>query len=184
MIPTRRIALAAATLATAGVALVGSASSGQAAAGKHTDPVPGGVPAALEVPDGNRPVAVLAARGVQTYTCTAGAWTLLEPAATLWKARDVTRRPVALHSRGPVWVSVRDGSAVNGSAVASSPRPGAVPELLIKATANRGDGLFGDVTYIQRLRTHGGLAPAGPCDGAEQTSVRYSATYVFHAPKG
>jgi hypothetical protein len=76
-----------------------------------------------------------------------------------------------------------DGSAVNASPVseASVTRPNAVPELLLKATANRGPGVFGRVTYVQRLRTEGGLAPTSECTGEGQTAVGYRAVYVFYA---
>ena len=177
----KRLVLTTAALATAGAALVATAASGQAAAG-HPLPSLTGIPAALQVPDGNQRVAVLDAKGVQSYTCVNGAWTFLEPAATLWEKSDPTKQPVALHSRGPVWISTRDGSAVNAAAAASVPRDGAVPELLLKATATRGDGLFSDVSYIQRLRTRGGLAPTTACTGTDQIGVAYSATYAFYAP--
>jgi hypothetical protein len=177
----KRLVLTTAALATAGAALVATAASGQAAAAR---PLPSltGIPAALQVPDGNERVAVLDAKGVQSYTCVNGAWTFLEPAATLWEKADPAKQPVALHSRGPVWISTRDGSAVNAAAAASVPRDGAVPELLLKATATRGDGLFSDVSYIQRLRTRGGLAPTTACTGTDQIGVAYSATYAFYAP--
>ncbi|MCZ4606619.1 DUF3455 domain-containing protein [Streptomyces sp. Lzd4kr] len=67
---------------------------------------------------------------------------------------------MSLHSRGPVWVSAVDGSAVDAAAVATSPKECTIPELLLKATATRGTGLFGGVTYIQRRDTEGGVAPA------------------------
>ncbi|MER6784188.1 DUF3455 domain-containing protein [Streptomyces sp. NPDC000658] len=142
------------------------------------------VPPQLRVPDGNSRIASLRASGVQTYTCVNGAWTFLEPAATLWAPHDVRHRTVALHSRGPVWVSTVDGSAVNAAAVpgAGAPRTGAVPELLLKATATRGEGVFGSVSYIQRLRTRGGVQPTGGCTTGAQTGVPYTATYVFYAP--
>jgi len=53
--------------------------------------------------------------------------------------------------------------------------------LLLKASENRGKGQFSDVTYVQRLATRGGLAPAGPCTDGAQMSAQYSATYVFWA---
>ncbi|QUQ70781.1 DUF3455 domain-containing protein [Kutzneria sp. CA-103260] len=136
-------------------------------------------PVAVKVPAGNRMIATFDGRGVQIYTCANAAWTLLEPAATL----SDHGKPVALHFKGPIWVSTVDGSEVGAAAVpgASAPRPGAVPELLLKATENHGKGQFSDVTYVQRLATRGGLAPAGPCTDGAQVSTPYSATYVFWA---
>jgi hypothetical protein len=178
---TKRLTLAAGSLAVAGAALLVSASAGQATTHHPAlgSPV---VPPELKVPAGNKPVAVLGAKGVQTYTCTDGAWKFLEPAATLWNKHDAWKKTVALHSRGPVWVSTVDGSAVNATVVASLARKGAVPELLLKASATRGDGVFGKVSYVQRLQTEGGLAPTGTCTGTAQIGVPYSATYMFYAP--
>jgi Protein of unknown function (DUF3455) len=141
-----------------------------------------GIDPRIAVPAGNKLALVLkVGRGVQTYQCTNNAWTFLEPAATLVNRY---RTPVVLHSRGPVWISAVDGSAVNAAAVpgASVPRDGAVPELLLKATANRGGGIFGKVSYIQRIRTGGGLAPTGSCTNGAQTGVPYTATYTFYVP--
>lgn len=136
---------------------------------------------AVQVPSGNKPVAKFYAKGVQTYACTTGAWKSLEPAATL---ADRLGRSVALHTRGPIWVSTVDGSAVEAAPVdgARNEVPGAVPELLLKAKSTRGDGVFAGVSYVQRLSTKGGVAPAGTCQEGAQTSVRYEALYVFSAP--
>ncbi|WP_371669472.1 DUF3455 domain-containing protein [Streptomyces sp. NBC_00289] len=177
----KRLILTTAAFAAVAAGTLSSASVGLAAS---SQPAGAGVdaPAALKVPDGNRLTGVFSAAGVQTYTCTDGAWKLLEPAATLWAKKDRSHRPVALHSRGPVWVSTRDGSAVNATAVANSPKAGTIPELLLQATATRGTGIFADVSYIQRLNTHGGVAPTTACTGTDQVSVPYSATYAFYKP--
>jgi hypothetical protein len=179
----KRLVLTTTALATVAVGTLLSATVGQAAT---SQPAPAGVdaPAALKVPDGNRLTGVFSAAGVQTYTCTDGAWKLLEPAATLSVKKDRAHRPVALHSRGPVWVSTVDGSAVNAAAIANSPKTGTIPELLLKSTATRGTGVFAEVSYIQRLDTHGGVAPTTACTGTgtDQVSVPYSATYAFYKP--
>ncbi|WP_030750009.1 DUF3455 domain-containing protein [Streptomyces sp. NRRL F-5135] len=194
----KRLSRVAGGLALASGLLVAGASTSSATVGT-TDAVAGAdgasvaasgaarahvrdVPETLRVPDGHQRGPVLSARGVQVYTCAGGGWTLLEPAATLWREGDRTKTPVALHSRGPVWVSTTDGSAVTATAVANSPREGAVPELLLKAADHRGTGVFSKVSYIQRLETRGGVAPAGTCADGTQTAVPYSATYVFHTP--
>lgn len=190
MMLSKRAALVSGSLVTAAAAVMGAAAVGHAA--DHAPATATGsaradsteIPTQLQVPDGNEQVAAFGARGVQTYTCVSGAWTFLEPAATLWKEGDPLRRPVALHSKGPVWISTVDGSAVNASAVpgASVTHDDAVPEILLKATATRGDGVFGSVSYVQRLNTEGGLAPTGSCTDGAQTGVPYSATYLFYAP--
>ncbi|GAB2826948.1 DUF3455 domain-containing protein [Lentzea nigeriaca] len=135
----------------------------------------------VQVPAGNKLVAKFYAKGVQTYTCATGAWKGLEPAATL---ADRLGRAVALHTRGPIWVSTVDGSAVEAAPVdgARNEVPGAVPELLLKAKSTRGAGVFAGISYVQRLATRGGVAPAGGCTEGAQTSVRYEALYTFSAP--
>ncbi|MEV7385185.1 MULTISPECIES: DUF3455 domain-containing protein [unclassified Streptomyces] len=173
----KRIALTATALVAGAAATLLGTGVGQAAPAHPTALPAVHAPAALAVPDGNKLTAVFTAQGVQTYTCTDGAWKFLEPGAVL---SDRAHRPVALHSRGPVWVSTVDGSAVNASSVASSAKDGTIPELLLKATATRGTGVFGDVTYVQRLDTTGGVAPTDACTGTEQVGVRYTATYAFY----
>lgn len=187
---SKRATLTAGCVMTAVAAVLGAAVAGHAsdaapaASSVAHRPAVAQVPPQLRVPDGNKKIASLQAAGVQTYTCANGTWTFLEPAATLWKPNDAGRRAVALHSRGPVWISTVDGSAVNAAAVpgGSVPHKNAVPELLLKATATRGDGLFGSVSYIQRLHTRGGVQPTGGCTSGTQIGVPYSATYVFYAP--
>ncbi|HET9139000.1 DUF3455 domain-containing protein [Actinophytocola sp.] len=162
-------------LAVAALAAVGVGAAAVPATGSPGGGGAGRVPEVIRVPAGNRPLAVMPARGVQTYQCTAGAWTFLQPDAILRHRGQAT----VLHTRGPVWTSTRDGSSVTAAAQASSPVDGAIPQLLLRATANRGPGLLAGVTYIQRLNTTGGLAPAGPCTEAATVSVPYTADYAF-----
>lgn len=156
---------------------VGGGAADAAPARSAESPVAGQrqVPEVIRVPEGNRRIAVMPARGVQTYQCTAGAWTFLQPDAIL---RHHGRAEV-LHTRGPVWTSIVDGSSVTAAAQASSPVENAIPQLLLKSTGNRGPGLFGAVTYLQRLNTTGGLSPAGACTDGATASVPYTADYTF-----
>lgn len=166
-------------------AMVGLAVAALAAVGVGGAAVPAGavepartthsVPDAIKVPAGNKKIATMPAQGVQTYQCTGGTWVFLQPDAVL---RNRGRAEV-LHSRGPVWTSVRDGSSVTAAAAANSPVPNVIPQLLLKSTGNRGPGIFAGVTFIQRLNTTGGLAPAGTCTEGATTSVPYTADYTF-----
>jgi hypothetical protein len=61
---------------------------------------------------------------------------------------------------------------------------GAIPELLLQATNTRGDGVFGHVSFLQRLATRGGVAPAGPCAENQTVGVPYQADYRFYVPVG
>ncbi|MBF9127906.1 DUF3455 domain-containing protein [Plantactinospora sp. S1510] len=165
----------------AGISLVAALLVGNGGVASGTSPReasdrPGPVPAALVPPAGNVPSAVYLARGVQVYQCTGGAWTFAEPAATLTGLGRAGLR-TAVHFRGPSWESTRDGSLVEARAVASSPVTGSIPELLLEATRNRGEGDFGAVTYLQRLATSGGAAPPGACADGATTGVPYRAEY-------
>jgi hypothetical protein len=141
------------------------------------------VPPGLQPPAGNVLTAQFAASGVQVYQCTAGAWVFLEPAANLLGyATGTSSIQTAIHYKGPTWESTTDGSLVQGMTIASSPVPGSIPQLLLKATVNRGTGIFGTVTYINRLDTSGGAAPAGSCTSGQTVGVPYSAQYLFYVP--
>jgi hypothetical protein len=66
--------------------------------------------------------------------------------------------------------------------VASSPVPGSIPQLLLQATKTRGEGVFGHVTYVQRLATSGGVAPTGACTDGRTAGIPYQAEYRFFVP--
>jgi hypothetical protein len=182
----------------AGALLATSGSTASAASGTHqaprtesmqqgvlsdrgADPVPPG----LKPPAGNVLTAQFTGRGVQVYQCTAGAWVFVEPAANLvGHGPGRSRMQTAVHYKGPTWESTTDGSLVQGTTVVSSPVPGSIPQLLLKASANRGAGIFGQVTFIDRLDTRGGAAPAGSCTSGQTTGVPYTAQYLFYVPSG
>ncbi|GIF14302.1 DUF3455 domain-containing protein [Actinoplanes teichomyceticus] len=140
------------------------------------------VPQALQPPAGTVLHAVLKARGVQIYRCRRGAWQPLEPAASL---TGVTMSPVrkvtAVHFRGPSWISDQDGSTVQGTDPVTRParEAGDLPPALFRAAGNRGRGLFGAVTHIQRIDARGGAAPATACGGDQPIAVPFRAVYRF-----
>jgi hypothetical protein len=175
---------------SAGVSFAGPAPAAPApavagAAAAQADGFLGGrlsVPPEIAVPDGHRLDSVFKAAGVQNYGCTDAAWKLLEPAATLTGLTLApVRRATAIHFRGPSWQSDTDGSLVEGTAPKPAPSatPNSIPQLLITGVNSRGAGVFGGVTFIQRLATVGGLAPAGGCQAGQTTAVRYTAVYRF-----
>ncbi|GAA2590018.1 DUF3455 domain-containing protein [Winogradskya consettensis] len=191
---TKTVRISAAVGATA-LALAGI-TTGVSFAGETPAPQPAGklsaadsflggppsVPAALVPPPGNTLTAVFKAKGVQIYGCATGAWTLTEPAATLAGLNLKPVRPAtALHFRGPSWESDEDGTLVEGKTPVSAPSdtPGSIPQLLVTAATTRGTGVFGGVTYIQRLGTVGGVAPATTCVPGDTTAVKYQAVYRF-----
>jgi hypothetical protein len=172
----------AAALLTVGlVGAAGSSSAAPAAAGGAALAADAtrydSVPSAIRVPPGNRLVARLDAQGVQVYQCTAGAWGFLEPVAEL---SDRSPADATIHFRGPSWESIRDGSLVEATTIASSPVVGSIPQLLLQATRTRGDGIFGGVTYVQRLNTTGGVMPTTACADGQAQGVPYTAEYRFY----
>jgi len=129
------------------------------------------------------------ARGVQIYVCTATpavsggpttyAWVFKGPEADLY---DSAGKKIGRHYAGPTWESV-DGSKVAGKVIDSVKSPGNVPWLLLAARSNTGSGVFGNVTYIERMLTQGGLAPSTGADAAhvgQEIRIPYTATYVFY----
>ena len=120
--------------------------------------------------------------GIQSYQCTPdGVWKFSQPMAIL---RDKSSRHV-VHYSGPSW-QFQDGSSIVGRVVASKPREGAIPELLLEVAAHeQTQGLFQDVNFIRRLATVGGVAP-GKCDPRRDTNglnVPYDAIYEFWGGK-
>ena len=126
---------------------------------------------------------------VQIYTCAipatggAPAWTLKAPHAVLGKKNHDVQ---AIHFAGPSWQAT-DGSLVTATRAAASPAPDAadIPWLLLKATTHVGAGAFAPVTWIQRLATEKGPAPATGCDVAHlgtEVLVPYAADYFFDRP--
>jgi hypothetical protein len=149
---------------------------------------PPDVPDAIQAPTGEEVVLLAHATGSQVYACQAGvdgkfAWTLKAPEAELHDRKD---KVIGEHSAGPSW-KLKDGSEVTGKAVAKVDAldPSSVPWLLVKVVSHSGSGQLGNVTTIQRVRTHGGQPPAEGCDEAHkgaETKSSYSADYYFYAP--
>jgi hypothetical protein len=140
---------------------------------------PPGIPESLKVPDTEVILPKAVGKGKQVYVCSAKpgdesqfAWVLDRPRADLL---DDQGQVIGKHYKGPVWEAA-DGSTVAGVVQqhANAPDAKAVPWLLLK------------VTYIQRVDTEGGLAPADGCDKAHagaEASADYQATYYFYGPR-
>jgi hypothetical protein len=158
-----------------------------AAAGALASPAQASVPRDIQVPAGHEAFLAARAVGVQIYGCaqtTGGyAWSLTGPRANLYRHG----RLVATHFAGPTW-QAKDGSQVVGARVSGvNVDATAVDWLLLKATATT-PGRFGATTYIQRIHTTRGLAPAAAeCNAGTAGSTRespYTADYVFFKKRG
>ena len=139
-------------------------------------------------PAGNKAVLTLVGMGDLAYECKAVAdkpgmfaWTFAGPTA---KLMDANKKEVGKYYAGPTWEAA-DGSKVTGKQLAVSPgAAGAIPLQLVQAAPSTGTGAMTDVTYIQRIKTVGGVAPSTPaCTPANlgaKTTVPYQADYVFY----
>ena len=173
---SRRVRRAAVLVA---LALVGSAGAAQAA-----EP---GIPADIQVPEGNKLYLEAYATGVQIYDCVAigdgYGWGPATPRADLYADNG---KLFGTHYAGPTWAA-RDGSKViakrdKGVIMDQTAIPWLRLSKVSTAVGADGDRLAG-TTFIQRINTTGGLPPAAAdCNAATAGSrqeIDYTATYRF-----
>src|SRR5215218_6167645 len=130
--------------------------------------------------------------GVQKYTCQAdGTWLFTDPEATLYMTTGVPK-PIGTHflnfaTGRPVW-QLKDGSSVEAArTMTASGGAGNIPWLLLQAvvtTAGSDGDRLTSTTWVQRLNTSGGVAPAGTCTPADHIEVPYGADYLFWRAAG
>jgi hypothetical protein len=97
--------------------------------------------------------------GVQRYTCTAAGWTFVTPDADLFER--ATLGLVVHHFSGPTWLHDDTSFVVASKTAGVTVDATAIQWLLLTATDHGGakDGVLAGITSIQRMETHGGLAP-------------------------
>ena len=145
------------------------------------------LPEPVRVPAGQKVMMSTTGVGEITYECRekkdmAGAheWAFVGPVATLYSG---DKKAVGKYYAGPTW-EANDGSKVTGKQLAVSPAtPGNIPLQLVKTDPAMGAGAMTGVSYIQRLNTKGGVAPAMACDAmskGKRQQVAYEADYVFY----
>ena len=163
------------------------------------------VPADIQVDASSE--AFLLGRGVgtQNYVCQPStslgrvAWTLFTPQATLFSDLD-EQLTTHFFSPNPVeggivrvtWEDSRDTSIVWGLVIGSAVvTPDAIPWLLVQKAGTQvgptGGATLSQTTFIQRVNTTGGLAPATGCDQLKDVGrkrfVPYTANYFFFKKK-
>jgi Protein of unknown function (DUF3455) len=168
-------------------ALVAAATVLPLAQAAHAKPEVPEVPTAIAVADGNKLFLVGHAVGVQIYACNAASggysWGFVGPRADLYGDRG---KLIATHFGGPTWLAL-DGSWVVGKKEAEvSVDASAIAWLRLSAApaeAGPDGGKLADTTFIQRVATTGGLAPAAEdCHAGTvgtETEVPYTADYNF-----
>ena len=146
------------------------------------------VPSRIAPPAGHKVFLVTHAEGVQIYQCgtTTGAWTLQAPRAELYAQNG---NVVGSHYVGPTWMAT-DGSYVVGRRVDGVNQDPTAIDWLLLAKDTSAPGADGDrlaaTTYVQRVNTTGGRAPAATeCDVPGETAeIPYTADYYFWKATG
>ncbi len=173
------------------VTVLAVVAAGAAAHLAQAGPAAPPVPSDVAVPAGHKLYLVGHAVGVQIYTCaetpTGYAWSFVAPRADLYGDNG---KLLSTHFAGPTW-QARDGSFVVAAVDGRATVAGTIPWLRLAAVStgagSGGDRLAG-TTYIQRLATTGGLAPAAAGCGAGTVGtiaeVPYTADYTFWKRQG
>lgn len=141
----------------------------------------------MKVPAGHKVALETMGVGQITYECRAKKdmagqfeWVFAGPDARLL---DRSGRQVGKYYGPPATWEAMDGSKITGKQLAVSPGgAGNIPLQFVQANPAMGTGAMSGVTYIQRVKTQGGVAPASACGatnlGAQQI-VNYQADYIF-----
>lgn len=151
-----------------------------APAGDRSPELPSPLCDRVQVAEGNKVAFHAYANGVQVYRWDGFNWVLVQPIATLFANANYQGK-VGIHYRGPTWESNSGSKVVGTRLFGCSPDPTAIPWLKLEAVSTSGPGIFGQVTYIQRVNTAGGLAPTYPGSSIGQViEVPYTAEYYFY----
>lgn len=145
------------------------------------------LPDTMKVPAGHKVALETVGVGEITYECRADqamagkfAWVFAGPDA---KLLDRSGKQVGKYYGPPATWEAMDGSKLTGKQLAVAPGgAGNIPLQFVQANPAMGQGAMSGVTYIQRVKTQGGVAPATACGagnvGAKQI-VKYQADYIF-----
>jgi Protein of unknown function (DUF3455) len=183
----------------------------QAGLAQSVTPPP--VPAAIQLPVESQAFLLGRGVGTQNYICLPSrslgrvVWTLFTPQATLFddeggqltthffspNPSEVSPSPFEAGLVRATWQDSRDTSTVWGrvresSVDAAFVTPGAIPWLLVEVTGKQagptGGNALSATTFIHRVNTVAGAAPATGCDLptdlGNKAFVPYAADYIFY----
>jgi len=158
------------------------AAAARAAAFDRAPELPAGLCDSLQVPAGNEVAFHAYASGVQVYRWSGTAWVFVEPVANLFADRNYHGQ-VGTHYAGPTWESNSGSKVVASRLTGCTPNASAIAWLKLGTVSTEGPGIFDGVTFVQRVNTTGGTAPAAPGSFVgEETRVPYTAEYYFYRP--
>jgi hypothetical protein len=146
------------------------------------------LPDVVKVPAGHVVAMETVGAGDITYECRVKAnmpgqfeWFFVGPDAKLMSRMGTQ---VGTYVGPPATWANTDGSKVTATQVAVAPNgPDNIPLQLVKANPATGMGAMQGVTYIQRVATRGGVAPAMACGASgvgQKQVVKYQADYIFY----
>ena len=148
------------------------------------------IPDSLQPPAGNRFFLQTFARGVQIYEVQRSAadpstlvWVNIAPLAELYAKPNFVDQ-VIHHFAGPSWQFIKgqfkDETVVAKKVKGSTQDPTAIQWLLLQAVDDLSTP-HNPVSFVQRICTHGGLAPTTPPTQVGQLdSIPYTASYLFY----
>lgn len=145
------------------------------------------LPMSVQVPAGHKVAWETVGVGEITYECRAKAdapgayaWVFVGPQADLMSRSGAK---LGTYYGPPATWAASDGSKLTGTQLAVAPLgAGDIPAQLVKANPVVGNGALTGVTYIQRVATKGGVAPAASCEASAagtKSVVKYQADYIF-----
>jgi hypothetical protein len=159
-----------------------AAQSARADEGSRTPELPLPLCESIQIDAGNELAFHTYAVGVQVYKWNGTAWVFVEPVANLYADKGF-RGQVGTHYAGPTWES-NSGSKVVARRVQNTgctPDANAIAWLKLEKVSTDGSGIFDGVTFIQRVNTTGGIAPAAPGTFVGQVAeIPYTAEYFFY----
>jgi len=116
--------------------------------------------------------------GSQNYTWDGSSWGTAVPEATLY---DSDGNVVATHFAGPTWQSNSGSRVVGAVDTKVTMDTNSIPWVRLIAVSTEGPGIFADTTFVQRVNTVAGKAPAAPGLVVGQVfKSPYMADYYFY----
>jgi len=175
--PAVKFIKSAAALALCGTGILG------AQANDAREPDLSAVCDRIAAPEDNKVVFHVFAVGVQIYHWDGTAWAFVGPVATLYADAN-HHGQVGTHfgtPTGPAWKTTSGSMVIEQRVDGCTPDPTAIQWLLLRTISEEGNGVLHGVSFVQRVNTAGGIAPAEPGSViGEERQVPYTSEYFFY----